>query len=481
MRAFAPSNSTHDQPAVPLPGFNRHDVTQAPAAPAMTDAQPAPIASDGARALAEEPPAPGSNARLADDLRSLAAALSMADPPAAARVRDLADATQAGNLDRLAALDLRAVSDPRRIETSAGDYFRTQSSWRFMPALANGLAWARNLATLGAIIYTCILLSQGGATLAGALPSLLWLLAGVAFLTLAAAAAQQLSREVYAARSDRQAAVLRRQAEDALSYLEQALAAERYRQAPGQAALRVSEAVAHFESHAVELLDLLNAERGRVETLADRRERELGDLQLFTEQLNGSTQNLLRGNQDIGALYTQLQMAVRQLTDQVAASGEQQQRLLQALNTSAGNTAVLKDAISFIGHNIDSAIAELKRSAAQNSSGMQNIFAAAGELRKVSGAILEGETTLRAALAETRDANRALVEGIQGPAIRTASAAETTNRVLGAIAQMSSDLAAVSRSNQQLAAQLTAAGEQQAVLLTTVQNMTARGELPARR
>jgi hypothetical protein len=480
MRAFALSNSTDDPSAAGLPDLDRQSVTQAPAAPAV-GVLPALIAGDRAGALPADPGAPDSNPRLVDDLRSLATALSMADPPAAARVSDLAGTAEAGNLDRLAALDLRAVLDPERIKTSAGAYFRARSSWRFLPALANGLAWARNLATLGAIVYTCARMGQGVTDLAGALPSLLWLLAGIACLTLAAAAAQQLGRAVYASRSDRQAAALRRQAEDALSYLEQALAAERYRQAPGQAALRVSDAVAHFEGHAAELLDLLNAERTRVAALAGRREREVGDLQLFTAQLNGSTQNLLRGSQEIGALYTQLQMAVRQLTEQVAAAGEQQQRLLQALNTSAGNTAVLKDAISFIGHNIDSAIAELKRSAAQNSSGMQNIFAAAGELRKVSGAILEGETTLRTALAETRDANRALVEGLQGPALRTASAAEATNRVLGAIAQMSGDLAAVSRSNQQLAAQLTAAGEQQVALLTAMQNIAARDELTARR
>lgn len=126
--------------------------------------------------------------------------------------------------------------------------------------------------------------------------------------------------------------------------------------------LTPSGAAATFEDSATRLIDQLERERVRLETLANKREREFGDLAALGQSLNVSTTELQAFARDIGAIYHPLQQSITMLGTEVSKVEKQQHTLASTMDNLQRQLSKLGATHIGLGQVIGEASEELGKS-----------------------------------------------------------------------------------------------------------------------
>jgi methyl-accepting chemotaxis protein len=412
-------------------------------------------------------------------VESLAIELDEIDHDAAERLRDIRAMMEEGPRRReLAYMDVRTLLDPQGMEERA--IIQRRPRW------INWVEWLRNILVLFPIAFTWIGLSQASLNYSRVIALdpelvntpflLLWEngfqelggrhgptfseLALVDFLVLAVVIGMTVVvhrwRDIQEHAAERRASELRSEAEQIIWELDRHLAVERSNQDLNQAAQRVGDAVEHFRVHANELLDLMLAERRRLEGIATARDKELGELQLFSE----ATGNLLQYGQSVERVYDRLQAAVDRFTDEIQRVGQQQEQLIRSLDAADIGSHEMTEAVRALRQGLGGAVTELSNAAARSADNVVAVTAAINEMRDLAARLMEEDTALRKALLETREANREITKNLQTAANDVRDTTSVTQMAASTLRQAVNELAKLIQTNGEMAAQLSQSAAQ---------------------
>jgi hypothetical protein len=412
-------------------------------------------------------------------VEALALELDEIDGDAAERLRDIRAMLEEGPQRReLAYLDARSVLDPQGIEERVIIHRR--------PGWINWVEWLRNVLVLFPIAFTWIGLSQASVNysrLVDLKPELIYKpflllwengfqelgsrhgptfseLALIDFLVLFVVIGLTVVvhrwRDVQENRVERHAADLRGQAEQVMWQLDRHLAVERSNQDINQAAQRVGEAVEHFQVHANELLDLMLAERRRLEGIATSREKEMTDLHLFAD----ATGNLLQYGQSVERVYDRLQASVDRFTDEIQRVGQQQELLIRSLDSADIGSHEMTEAVRTLRHGLAGAITELGNAASRSGDNVVAVTGAVNEMRDLASRLMEEDTALRKALLETREANREITKNLQVAATEIKDTTSVTQLAASTLRQAVSELTKLIQTNGDMAHQMSQSAAQ---------------------
>lgn len=420
-----------------------------------------------------------STSNLQTRVESLAKELDEFDHDAAGRLRDIRAMMEEGPRRReLAYMDVRTLLDPQGMEERVVIQGR--------PRWINWVEWLRNVLVLFPIAFTWIGLSQASINYSRVIELdpelvhqpflLLWEsgfeqlgsrhhptfseLALVDFLILFVVIGMTILvhrwRDVQEHNAERRASELRSEAEQVMWELDRHLAVERSNQDMNQAAQRVGDAVEHFRVHANELLDLMLAERRRLEGIATARDKELGDLHLFSE----ATGNLMQYGQSVERVYDRLQASVDRFTDEIQRVGQQQELMIRSLDAADIGSHDMTEAVRALRQGLGGAITELSNAAARSGDNVVAVTAAVNEMRDLAARLMEEDTALRKALLETREANREITRNLQAAANEVKDTTSVTQLAASTLRQAVNELAKLIQTNGEMATQLSQAAAQ---------------------
>jgi methyl-accepting chemotaxis protein len=403
-------------------------------------------------------------------LRSLATQLARTDSDAAGRLLDISEALEDGPRRReLAYLDVRAILDPQGIEERA--IVRQRPGW------LSWVEWLRNVLVLFPIAFTWIGLSRASSNYNLAVTQypdlvnqpflLLWErgfqeMGGrhgptfselalfdfvVLFVVIGLTVVVHRWRDVQEGRTEKKAAELRSQVEEVIWELDQQLAADKSAQDIGHAAEKVGDAVDRFRVHAHELLDIMVAERRRLEGIATSRERELSDLQLFSD----STAKLLLYGESVERVYDRLQGSIDRFTDEIQKSGQQQELLLRSLDSADMGSRDMAEAVRVLRQGLATAVSELGTAASRSGDNLVGITGAMDEMRDLASRLVEEDTALRKALLESREANREITKNLQAATTEIRGTASVTQLAASTLRQGVNELTKLIQTNGDMA------------------------------
>ena len=270
------------------------------------------------------------------------------DGKAAKRLEQLADLLGKPDADKLATIDLYGAISTRSITESAFQFFCRRPRW------LKWLAYLRDVLVFAPICLTWIGLWQAALhyeTLLTVRPDLantpfllLWvqgfaeagggtwftfshvamydfyLIAAVLVLT----AVVQLYRDVKQRYAERDAQDLRKELEDILWQVEKTLAEKRHAQ---------NAAILQFETSAKVLVKHLTSEGNRLVKLANRREKELGDLTALGESLTTGADTLQKFSRTVRGVYDPLQESVQKLAAHAGTIEQHEAHLVDTIDT----------------------------------------------------------------------------------------------------------------------------------------------------
>lgn len=193
-----------------------------------------------------------------------------------------------------------------------------------------------------------------------------------------------------------------------------------------------------FDQAAQELLAELRQERLRVQDLADRKEKEVGDLAAFGRDFMTSTQAMLAATQSlqqvpiqVGRILTSLSTAFQQLADQ---QKDQQQEFTQSARQSTGQLKQLTDTyratsvdmqgmgtnlqamgtnLQVMGADLRDVIQAAKNTVAQNAQAVSDMRTTAGDLVAVQTQFLAALAHERGMLEKGTQGTQAAVQSLQ--------------------------------------------------------------------
>jgi chromosome segregation ATPase len=420
-----------------------------------------------------------SNAELTAKIQALATQLEEVDSDAARRLRDIQAALEETPPRRdLAYLDARAILDPQGIEERV--------VVRRRPGYLSWIEWLRNVLVLFPIAFTWIGLSQASANYERVItlyPNLidqpfllLWErgfqelggrhgptfseVALVDFLVLSVVILLTVMvhrwRDVQETRAEREAAELRSQVEEIIWDLDRYVAAQRSSQDVNQLAITMSEAVDRFRIHANELLDLMLAERQRLESIAASREQELDHLQLVGEAATKLTQY----GQSVEQVYERLQSSIDRFSDEIQRVGQQQELLLRALDSADVGSHEMAEAVRVLRQSLATAVSELGVAASRSSDNITSLATAIDEMRDLASRLMEEDTALRRALLETREAHREITRNLQTATSEFRDTTSINQIAASTLRQAVGELTRLIQSNAEMSRQLTQSAEQ---------------------
>ncbi len=420
-----------------------------------------------------------SNSDLSAKIQSLAIQLERVDSDAARRLRDIKAALEEVPPRRdLAYLDARAILDPQGIEERVVVQRR--------PSYLSWVEWLRNVLVLFPIAFTWIGLSQASAnydrviTLYPELvdqPFLLLWERGfqelgarhgptfselalvdfiVLFVVIALTVVVHRWRDVQETSAEREAATLRSQVEEIIWDLDRYIAAQRSNQDINQVAITMGEAVDRFRIHANELLDLMLAERQRLESIAASREQELDHLHLVSEAATKLTQY----GQSVEQVYERLQSSIDRFSDEIQRVGQQQELLLRSLDSADIGSHEMAEAVRVLRQSLATAVSELGIAASRSSDNITGLAAAIDEMRDLASRLVEEDTALRRALLETRETNREITRNLQTATSEFRDTTSINQIAASTLRQAVAELTRLIQSNAEMSRQLTQSAEQ---------------------
>jgi len=198
---------------------------------------------------------------------------------------------------------------------------------------------------------------------------------------------------------------------------------------PQQLASSVESLAERFERSTQELLNQLQVEHDRLESLAGRREKEFADFGVFASGLRAGADEMHRLLVDLRQVSTALESSLDDLTGEVSIAGDQQRSMLTAIGNLERVTSSAIQSDQAVMRQLAVAANTLSETAEKTISGAE---AASQASRTASDAvrgigqlaqqIAESQGRVETALGSGTESNRRLAEALQ---VTTANAQHT--------------------------------------------------------
>jgi len=244
--------------------------------------------------------------------------------------------------------------------------------------------------------------------------------------------------------------------DNALAETTVALASSRVNR-PAVLAESVERLAERFDHTSQELLTRLRVEHDRLAAVANRREKEFQDLNVFASGLRAGADKMQMLIMELSRVSNGLQSALEDLTSEVGASGDQQRNLLNAIHNLASVVATggqqeqvvlrqLSDAATNLTSFSDNAMAQIK--AAEQASAAAQMVATG--IEDIGNKLRDGYERLAGAMAGGTEANARLAEALRTGTNGVEASAQTMKNIVGHLTQLRQEFALV---NQQTANQ----------------------------
>ena len=413
------------------------------------------------------------------DLNDLAGRVQPSDPRAASRLRDLAEAVSGGaDADSWAVSNLFQIINPDKIVADHVNHLASEEWARWMELGRNvlvllplaitwiGIAWAVDAYRMQLqedptqSTQSFIYLWQTGFGGRTVLP--LGLLAGIDGIILIAVFL--LTLVVYARsawlghRNQNTGIKLGDDLGQALSQADLLLAQRRLPQS--------YTAMTKLERIAQDLLHAIDKEHGRLIELSDRREKELGDLSIFTTQLGEGANKMVQAAQSLQdntqtAVGTMARVSESMLASQqttTASMDDLSSALHKMHETQSGLLKELSAQQEQLLPSVRTTAAQLEQLGRRYGESVEQVLMLASQMRVVGENISVTSSDLKEALKRTSDAAREI--GGIGNELGTKQAElidkldkgiETQERVAKSVTKSTADLDAVAESIKQIA------------------------------
>lgn len=430
-----------------------------------------------------------STAEPTDELSNIITALRNVDTVTADRLKYLDDASNAPELQdqaRVSSIDIYRAIDPTAFEERAAARHFGSTGWIswleffrnliiFFPifltwwGLSDATTKYNNLVTQhpDSVTQPFLLSWQRGFSDLGADGSLFTfsglaaldagLLATVIFLTFFVDWKRNVSRNVALTRAARDRTAL----EDALWILEQRFAEIRYKSSPAKALTLLGQAVEFLPERTNDLLDHMAAERERLTVLAEKRERQYGDLKVFAKALDSGTVRLASAGNDLQQSYTRLEATVNAMNRQVSDQDVRNEKLLHAIEDLSTQSVALSHTVVQISQVLQTSLDEVASTASATTGSAQEIASAARELRFVGTALGASQDRLVDALGQVEESTRATTEDMRHVSTGLRSTVDHFAGVQSALASITNEAHSLNQSNSSISSTLAALSRQQ--------------------
>lgn len=254
-----------------------------------------------------------------------------------------------------------------------------------------------------------------------------------------------------------------------------------------------SRTMQHLDHIAHELLDGLQQERQRIQDLATRKEKEVGDITALTRDFMTSTQGMLAAVQSLQQVPQQMSRIVaaltasfEQLTDQ---QRNQQQEFAQATHQAAQELRTLTeshhaissdlqtmgDSIQKMGNSLHTMTDELREALqVSKNAALQNVQAVA-DMHAMAGNLAAAQTQFMASLSQERNTIERGLQGLQQTTQTLQHTAQAVEASLGSLAHMADLLVSqqreVATASQQTTTQLKHLTDSQQTMGINMQTM----------
>ena len=367
-------------------------------------------------------------------INALVTELTEVDPAAAHRLKDLEEARQNNEYSFLANIDMQSAFNLRDIEERAVAFYQKQ------PSILKWFEWVRNIIIILPIALTWWGLSQASQNYNTLIAKdgdlvkkpflLLWeqgfkelgngfeitfsqlalidccLLLVIIFLS----GFVHYYSDFKEARAWKPAIQLRENLEGVLWSFQVLGAKEKVKQDQTSTILKLNQAVASFEKTSQEFLNMLSAEYSRLEMISVRRDKEFGDLTIFSNGLKDSIGQFSRHGQEIKVTFSGIKGSIDNLNGHMETLGKQHEVLARSLNSVNGHSSSLLDITRQTNQSLSSAISELKSTTFQHDASLKVVGSVSRDLGQMASNLIESDNTLRSALLEIPNANKRVIQ-----------------------------------------------------------------------
>ncbi len=428
-----------------------------------------------------------SQPELTDDLDGMVAALDEVDPRAAERLADLSqsigseegrsrwsdvDLSRAFNSERLAnayALRREGGYSPASIEIAT----RVRDVLILLPLLLTWLAFYEASQAYDAFIANnpdqvrspfLLLWQRGfggeGTILASSFSTValidVVLIALIILLTFYSQGKRD-QREDQVART---ASVFQSDLDNVLGAATVALAGERSSR-PAILARSVERLAERFDHSTQELLSRLRIEHDRLETIANRREREFADFGVFASGMRAGAEETHRLLLDLRQVSTGLTESLEDLTSEVSVTGDQQRSLLNAVSSlerltdssvksDQTLTRRLTEAAESLADSSDRALAGADTAA---QAGRVAAEAVRG-IAELTDSLAKSQARVEDAIADGSETNAKLADALRGSAGGVNDSTRQLNQIGAGLAQLQLEFARIGEQSEAQTSQL---------------------------